>query len=164
MEKAEGEKVKRRADAAGRDAIASKQEIAQMRAEMEEFEPQPAGKSLPFGIGAPPPPPRVDDTRNVLDERQKRAASVATRKRDEAPNVNTMPVEASYLGLSGGGTQNAGDIDKDGAKARFRAIVMETVKKREADFGFELDADDIKQVEAVLRPKYCGKEGLIGPC
>ena len=34
----------------------------------------------------------------------------------------------------------------------------------EAEYGFELDADDIKQIEGVLRNKYCGKEGLIGPC
>jgi hypothetical protein len=50
------------------------------------------------------------------------------------------------------------------AKARFAAIVAQTVEKREAQFGFKLDADDIKEIEKVLRPKYCGPSGLIGPC
>lgn len=66
--------------------------------------------------------------------------------------------------LSGFGTQNYQDMDVDGAKARFRDILLKTVKQREAEYGFELDANDIKQVEQVLRIKYCGKEGLIGPC
>ena len=59
---------------------------------------------------------------------------------------------------------NGGEVDVQGAKARFRAIVMQTVQKREAEFGFELDAADIKQIEDALRPKYCGTLGLIGPC
>ena len=66
--------------------------------------------------------------------------------------------------LTGFGTQNYAEMDKDGAKKRFMEIVADTVAKREAEYGFELDADDIKQIEAVLRIKYCGKEGLIGPC
>ena len=44
------------------------------------------------------------------------------------------------------------------------ASLVDTVLKREAEYGFELDANDIKQIESVLRVKYCGKEGLIGPC
>ena len=66
--------------------------------------------------------------------------------------------------LTGFGTQNYADINVAQAKARFQEIVVETVMKREAEYGFELDANDVKQIESVLRVKYCGKEGLIGPC
>lgn len=55
-------------------------------------------------------------------------------------------------------------VDKNQARQRFLKIVADTVAKREAEFGFELDLDDIKQVESVLRNKYCGPQGLIGPC
>ena len=55
-------------------------------------------------------------------------------------------------------------VDPTDAKRRFRQILFETVVKREQEYGFELDADDIKQVETVLRVKYCGPQGLIGPC
>ena len=30
--------------------------------------------------------------------------------------------------------------------------------------GFELDADDIKDIEKTLRVKYCGQSGLYGAC
>lgn len=74
------------------------------------------------------------------------------------------PVMAERGGLSGGGSLNYNEIDAKEAKRRFLSIVAETVAKREADYGFELDLDDIKQVESVLRVKYCGPQGLIGPC
>ena len=54
--------------------------------------------------------------------------------------------------------------DVNAAKARFNEILAETVARREAEYGFELDANDIRNIADVLRVKYCGKEGLIGPC
>jgi len=143
------QKDKRRADAAGRDAIQSKAEIQALRAELAAEEEAAGRKPGP-------------DTRDVGREKQRRAAAVP--KREQQPMQADTPVEPGFLGLTGGSSQNYGDIDKDGAEARFQAIVAETARKREADFGFELDADDIRQIEEVLRPKYCGPSGLIGPC
>ena len=67
-------------------------------------------------------------------------------------------------GLTGYGSMEYGEINVAAAKKRFNDILAETVARREAEYGFELDADDIKQVESVLRIKYCGPQGLIGPC
>lgn len=47
---------------------------------------------------------------------------------------------------------------------RFDLIVQENIKKREAKLGFELDKDDIESLVSVLRLKYCGPQGMIGPC
>ncbi len=144
-------KDKKRADAAGRDAAQSKLEVAQLRKELEDMENGPkSGKGR-------------EDTRNVLAEKQRRASGIKSRQDDEPP-VTSAPTDPGFLGLTGGSSQNYGEVDKNDAELRFQAIVAETAKKREADFGFELDDDDIRQIEAVLRPKYCGPQGLIGPC
>ena len=66
--------------------------------------------------------------------------------------------------LTGYGSMEKGEISAQDAKARFAEIVLQTVEKREREFGFELDAADVKQIADVLRVKYCGPEGLIGPC
>lgn len=75
-------------------------------------------------------------------------------------------VEATeQLQLQAGSSQQlTGRTDRDEAKQRFADVVAKTAKKREADLGFALDAEDIKELEGILRIKYCGPEGLIGPC
>ena len=50
-------------------------------------------------------------------------------------------VQPGYLGLSGG--KDLGSTSEAEAKARFAKLVLETKRKREEQFGFELDADDV---------------------
>ena len=74
------------------------------------------------------------------------------------------PVRLQPGGLTGYGSMEKGDISKQDAQARFADIVAQTVAKREQEYGFELDANDVRQIADVLSVKYCGPEGLIGPC
>jgi len=153
---------KKRADAAGRDAADSKRDVAQMRQEIAAFEEAEARKAK--GLGAPKAGAIKQDNRNVMDIKQERAAAVKKRSADEPASTQDMPVSPEFLGLSGGSSQNYGDVNKNDAEARFMKIVFDTAKKREYDYGFEIDDEDIQQIEEVLRPKYCGPQGLIGPC
>lgn len=132
----------KRADAAGREAITSKQEIAQMRA-------------------------MYDDAPIIVRSQQPklgRSSTSASAKKETEARPTIVSVQPDFVGLSGGGSLNYGEIDKNEARQRFLKILSETVDKREAEYGFELDANDIKQIESVLRVKYCGPQGLIGPC
>ena len=45
------------------------------------------------------------------------------------------------------------------AEEKLAAILAEKVKEREAALGFVLDADDIREIENILRNKYCGPQG-----
>lgn len=56
------------------------------------------------------------------------------------------------------------DVTREEARQRFADVLAQRVAKREKDLGFTLDADDIKELEGILRIKYCGPDGLIGPC
>ena len=147
-------KNKKRADAAGRDQLQSKAE--------RDYWNQIAADAEARERGETPRAKPGEDRRDVLAEKRKRAQSVPARELSESPAQ--VPTDPGFLGLTGGSSQNMNEVDKDSAKSRFRAIVMETARKREAEYGFELDASDIKQIESVLRPKYCGPQGLIGPC
>ena len=51
-------------------------------------------------------------------------------------------VQPGYLGLSGG--EDLGNTNEAAAKARFAKLVLETKRKREEQFGFELDAADVQ--------------------
>ena len=135
-----------RLDAAGRDAKESAAEIAGIRAmaEPEQKAPSRRADSSPALKGRRAPP------------REQQAAATL----DSGPTY-VMP---DRNGLTGGGTQEYGDMDKTDARRRYLSILFETVAKREAEYGFELDAKDIQQVDSVLRIKYCGPQGLIGPC
>jgi len=66
--------------------------------------------------------------------------------------------------VTGLGTQNFGEASSDEARRKFAEIVKSKVADREKQLGFELDADDIRDLEQGLRVKYCGPTGLIGPC
>lgn len=139
---------KRRADAAGRDLVDT---LNEKRAMDEYFALQEDPKKLKEAVRAA----------------EKRAADqqAARQRVAEAPPPPGSDIQVvSSLGLTGGGSQDVDGSDTSGAKARFREVVMQTVRKREAEYGFELDAADIRQIEDALRPKYCGKEGLIGAC
>ena len=80
---------------------------------------------------------------------------VERKARDEAKDL------VAVRGLS---SQNFDESDKGEAKRKFADIVKQKVAEREAKLGFELDDDDIKDLEKPLRIKYCGPSGLIGPC
>ena len=45
------------------------------------------------------------------------------------------------------------------AEVKLAAILDKKVKEREATLGFTLDADDILELENILRTKYCGASG-----
>ena len=47
---------------------------------------------------------------------------------------------------------------------RFARVVQEAIAKREEQLGFELDKEDIDSLVGILRIKYCGPQGQIGPC
>ena len=128
----------KRADAAGRDAIQSKKEISEMRQAYDEA-------------------PIIVRTKEPTLGRSKTSASARAVVNGERPK--TESVQADFVGLSGGGSLNYGEIDKNQARERFLKILAETVDKREREYGFELDANDIKQIESVLRIKYCGPQG-----
>ena len=78
------------------------------------------------------------------------APSQEPREDDGEDWLKLLPREARFV---------YGEIDKTQARERFVKILAETVDKREKEYGFELDADDIKQIEGVLRIKYCGPQG-----
>ena len=46
------------------------------------------------------------------------------------------------------------------AEEKLAAILAKKVKEREESLGFTLDADDIRELENVLRNKYCGSAGM----
>ena len=96
----------------------------------------------------PPPPP-------------KSAKGKAGAKGDKPSGRDETKDLAPVKGL---GSQNFADADKGEAKAKFAEIMKQKVAEREAKLGFELDADDIKELEKAQRLKYCGPQGLIGPC
>ena len=131
---------KRRVDAAGRDLKQSLKELKELQ-------------------GGDQPLPR-----KIVKPLQRSETTAPVYSAPPEFGMSSGSVRVDSLGLSGGGSMNGGEVDVAGAKARFKEIVRKTVQKREADFGFELDAADIKQIEDVLRPKYCGPAGLIGPC
>lgn len=139
---------KRRADAAGRDLQDTLRESRELQEYIKLTED-------PKALAAAEKKAKAE-----YDKRAKQAKAAV----DAPPPPGSDIQVVGTLGLSGGGGQGYGDVDVAGAKQRFREIVMQTARKREAEYGFELDAADIKQIEDVLRPKYCGKEGLIGPC
>ena len=47
------------------------------------------------------------------------------------------------------------------AEQKLRVILAQKVKEREAMLGFQLDAEDIRELENVLRNKYCGPSGAF---
>tara|TARA_B110001452_G_scaffold236640_1_gene216043 strand:+ start:677 stop:1339 length:663 start_codon:yes stop_codon:yes gene_type:complete len=102
-----------------------------------------------YALPPPPPPPGAKGKAGAKGDK------LAERKaRDEAKDL---------VAVKGLASQDF-DTDKSEAKRKFAAIVQQKVAEREAKLGFELDADDIKDLEKPLRIKYCGPSGLIGPC
>ena len=56
----------------------------------------------------------------------------------------------------------AGAATRDNlAEEKLAAILVKKVKEREEQLGFKLDADDIREVENILRNKYCGPQGAF---
>ena len=47
------------------------------------------------------------------------------------------------------------------AEQKLSALLTKSVADREAVLGFKLDADDILDIEDILRNKYCGKQGMF---
>ena len=101
--------------------------------------------------GAPPPP-------QAAPPKGGKAGSKAAKER--APRDETKDL----VPVKDFGSQTFADVDKDEAKQKFLAIVRQKIAEREAYLGFELDADDVKELVKPLRVKYCGPQGLIGPC
>ena len=137
---------KKRADAAGREAEYS-------RALINSYRDQEALTS---------------DERATTQARDRAKSSQGAKdgggRAQVSAGASDGPTRLERGSLTGFGTQTYSDVDVEAARRRFAEIVMDAVAKREADYGFKLDAEDIKQVESVLRIKYCGKEGMIGPC
>ena len=50
------------------------------------------------------------------------------------------------------------------AKEKFARIALEEIARKEAKLGFELDNEAKSAIIQLLRSRYCGKDGLIGPC
>ena len=50
------------------------------------------------------------------------------------------------------------------AKEKFARIALEEIADKEAKLGFELDNEAKSAIVQLLRSRYCGKDGLIGPC
>lgn len=142
-----------RADAAGRDAEND-------RREREAFLSKES-TSLPKATSL-----KRAEVLGLSDSRVKRNNEFRTQAASDqvAKRGYTGAADAEYGGLTGGGTQTYVEVDPAKARARFAEIVAKTVEKREAAFGFELDERDIRSLEDVLRIKYCGPTGLIGPC
>ena len=135
---ATGESTKnmnKRADAAGRDANQSRREVEQMRAAEEG-----AAVGRPKGGG-----------------KQKGGAGGGPGSLD----VNALPAQ---LASTSEATQNFNERSVSDAKARFADVLAQTVEKKEAQLGFELEPDMVKDLEKILRVRYCGPDGLIGPC
>ena len=149
--------VKKRYDAAGRDLATSKGEIAEMRALFNE-DAAPRGRG---GRGSPPPPPTAP-TRDSLG--RSKGGELSSRAQSGAFVADFGDDGVSTLGLSGGGTQEMGDMDPAVARERFRLIVAKQAVKMQSELGFELGPEDVRDIEARLRARYCGPTGIIGPC
>ena len=52
-------------------------------------------------------------------------------------------------------------VEKNLAEQKLAEVLKQKVAEREKKLGFSLDADDILDMEKVLRNKYCGKGGLF---
>ena len=76
-------------------------------------------------------------------------------------DVNALPAQ---LASTSEATQNFNERSVSDAKARFADVLAQTVEKKEAQLGFELEPDMVKDLEKILRVRYCGPDGLIGPC
>ena len=139
-----GVRKAKRVDAKGRDVAQSQKEIKILRAEFEELES----------------PGRVKRARP--ESRQKAAAQAAPAE-DRGLGYDSG-VRTDFVGLSGGGSQNYGEIQASEARERFQEILYSTVEKQEAFLGFKLKEEEIEGLAKVLRNKYCGPAGLIGPC
>ncbi|KAL1523162.1 hypothetical protein AB1Y20_018117 [Prymnesium parvum] len=136
---AAGARKLRRADAAGRDLEDGAREREQLMRELEA----PARTARAAAPPRPPPPPRAP-----LPPRQYEQGSAARA---------IQPVRSMD-------SQEFSQIDPDSAKAKFARVVEEAVRKREEKLGFALDKDDIESLVGILRVKYCGPQGMIGPC
>jgi len=56
--------------------------------------------------------------------------------------------------------QLAPAVVQNPAEIKFQQILAKAVVDREKMLGFELEKEDIAEVETILRNKYCGKQGL----
>ena len=61
-------------------------------------------------------------------------------------------------GPHGSSPASAAQLNNE-AEAKLAAILDREVKERKAALGFTIDADDIRELENVLRNKYCGPSG-----
>jgi hypothetical protein len=104
----------------------------------------------------------VDALPDALSARldSKRTASAAAKPKQKAEAADPRDL----VPVRGLRSQNFQEIDTVEAEARFRRVVLERIAEREAKLGFRLEEDDIYDLVRVLRDRYCGPQGVIGPC
>ena len=61
--------------------------------------------------------------------------------------------------LGGLSCSPASAVAENLAEEKLAEILAKKVKEREAALGFALDADDIREIESILRNKFCGPQG-----
>lgn len=110
---------------------------------------------------APPPPPPNPKAAKKLGDRYDRNEIDTIKSTVQAKAGDAERALKPVKGLS---SQGFAEASQSEAKAKFEDVVAKAVAKREATLGFELDEADIKELRGILRIKYCGPEGLIGPC
>ena len=55
----------------------------------------------------------------------------------------------------------AGETSLNEAERKLAEVLAKTVKEKEVTLGFTLEAEDIADLEQILRSKYCGKQGVF---
>ena len=58
--------------------------------------------------------------------------------------------------------QAAEEAPPNAAELKLQALLAKNIEEKEKALGFKFEADDIAEVETILRNKYCGKAGLFG--
>ena len=52
------------------------------------------------------------------------------------------------------------EVSLNKAELKLRDLVAKSVAEKEKSLGFKFEAEDISEIENILRNKYCGKSGL----
>lgn len=100
---------------------------------------------------SPPPSPR-----------ERRPSSPPPRPPPAAPAAPTRQGNAADFASLG--SQSYNEVNVNEAKEKFARIALEEIARKEAKLGFELDNEAKSAIVQLLRSRYCGKDGLIGPC
>jgi hypothetical protein len=109
------------------------------------------------------PSSRVPPTIGMLRRRADCSPSAGAPLRGHAAvcrrAVLSSAAAAVLAGPFSGSIASAATREKNEAEEKLEALLAKKVKEKEAALGFQLEPEDILDVENILRNKYCGPQG-----